>query len=118
MIIEKVHNGIRYTLSNENLKVGDKVYSIANGRCLDKGGWILHDFDFSDFMSGFPNEPHIIENLKYSDYKPYEVKTDMGFSPRECYYKVIKMEEKIKVSESIFGGHKEWIEVQQIKKQD
>ena len=37
----------------------------------------------------------------------------MGFSPKECYYKVIKMEEKIKVSESIFGGRKEWVEVEQ-----
>jgi hypothetical protein len=117
MLVEKVHNGIRYTLSNESLKVGDEVYSIANGRCLDNGDWILHDFDFRDFMSGFPNEPHIIENLKYSDYKPYEVKTNMGFSPKERYYKVIKMEEKIKVSESIFGERKEWIEVQQLNKQ-
>ena len=113
MIIEKVHNEIRYTLSNENLKVGDKVFPIANGRCLDNRGWILHDFDFRDFMSGFPDEPHTIESLKYSTYKPYEVKTDMGFSPKECYYKVIKMEEKIKVSESIFGGRKEWVEVEQ-----
>jgi hypothetical protein len=42
----------------------------------------------------------------------------MGFSPKECYYKVIKMEEKIKVSESIFGERKEWIEVQQLNKKD
>jgi hypothetical protein len=113
MIIEKVHNEIRYTLSNENLKVGDKVFPIASGRCLDNGGWILHDFDFRDFMSGFPDEPHTIENLKNSDYKPYEVKTDMGFSPKDRYYKIIKMEKKIKISESMFGDFKQWAEVEQ-----
>lgn len=119
MLVEKVHNGIRYTLSNENLKVGDKVYPIASGRCLDNGGWILHDFDFSDFMSGFPDEPHIIENLKYSTYKPYQTKTDRGFSPKECYYKIIKMEEKIVISKSMFGDFKGWVEVsEKLNKQD
>lgn len=48
MTTEHVYNGIRYTFSNENLKVGDKVYPIAHGRVLDteKGGWILHNFDY------------------------------------------------------------------------
>jgi hypothetical protein len=110
MLVEKVHNGIRYTLSNENLKVGDKVYPIASGRCLDNGDWILHNISFKDFMTGFPDEPHTIENLKHSDYKPYEVKTDAGFSPKECYYKIIKMEEKTTISSDIFS-RQEWVEV-------
>ena len=29
MKIEKVHSGIRYTLSNEGLRVGDRVFPIA-----------------------------------------------------------------------------------------
>lgn len=95
MKVEKVLNGIRYTLSNEGLTVGDKVYPIARGRCLDNGGWILHDFDFRDFMSGFPDEPHIILDLKHSkDYKPYEVRTNMGYSPVESYYKIVKKEKQ------------------------
>lgn len=111
MLVEHVHEKIRYTLSNENLKKGDKVFPIAWGRCLDKGGWILHDFDFREIMSGFPNKPHIIEDLNYSDYKPYQVRTNNGYSPIECYYKIIKTEIQVKVQESIFGGRHEWQEV-------
>ena len=47
-------------------------------------------FNWEDFMSGFPNEPHTNLELPYSDYKPYEVRTDNGYSPIECYYKIIK----------------------------
>ena len=111
MKIEKVHKSIRYTLSNDDLKTGDKVFPIAGGRCLDDGGWILHDFDFSDYCSGFPDEPHIILDLKHStDYKPYEVRTNCGYSPAECYYKIIKMEKQIVQSEYMFGKIMEWVE--------
>jgi hypothetical protein len=95
MVIEHYHNKLRYTLSNDNLKVGDLVYPIAEGRCLDDGGWILHNFDFRDFCSGFPDEPHTILNLNYSTYKPEEVRTSHGFGPIEMYYKIIKVEERI-----------------------
>jgi hypothetical protein len=54
MKIEHITKGIRYTLSNENLEVGDKVYPIAQGRCLDDGSWILHDITFKKYMTGFP----------------------------------------------------------------
>ena len=95
MRIEKVHNHIRYTLSNDGLKVGDKVYPIARGRCLDDGSWILHELDFREFMCGFPDEPHTIKDLKYSKSKPEEISTDKGYSPRECYYKIVKKEKQI-----------------------
>lgn len=95
MIIEKVFNKIRYTLSNDNLSIGDKVYPIANGRCLDDGTWVFHKFDFRNFMSGFPNEPHTILDLNHCpDHKSHEVQTDMGYSPKECYYKIIKKEKQ------------------------
>lgn len=110
MKVERVHNEIRYTLSNENLKVNDNVFPIAGGRCLDNGGWILHEFDFRDFMSGFPDEPHKILDLKHSDYKPYEVRTDRGYSPIERYYKIIKKEEQIKLSDKMFDRY-EWVEI-------
>ena len=107
MKVEKVLNGIRYTLSNQNLQVGDKVYPIARGRCLDNGGWILHEIEFeSKYVeglntSGFPDEPHTILDLKHSkDYKPYEVRTDMGYSPIECYFKIIKKEKQEKIDKS------------------
>lgn len=110
MKVEKVHNGIRYTLSNENLAVNDKVYPIANGRCLDDGEWILHGFDFRDFCSGFPDEPHTILDLNYSKYKPEQVRTDMGYSPIECYYKIIKMEKQVEYMTGIFKSYK-WVEI-------
>ena len=72
LVVVKVHEKIRYTLSNENLKVGDEVYPIAIGRCLDDGGWILHELDFRGFMSGFPNEPHIIKNLNHDNGRQYQ----------------------------------------------
>jgi hypothetical protein len=118
MKIEKVHNKIRYTLSNENLKVGDEVFPIANGRCLDDGGWILHNLDFREVMSGFPNEPHIIQDLNYDNgrqSKAYQVKTSHGYSPIECYYKIIKMEKQVKVKETFFGGTYEWVDVEMLK---
>ena len=84
MKIETYREGIRYTLSNENLQEGDKVFPIARGRCLDDGSWILHSIEFDSphtrsNTSGFPDDPHTILNLKHSDYKPYEVSTDKGF---------------------------------------
>jgi len=112
MKIERVHNKIRYTLSNDNLRVGDKVFPIASGRCLEDGSWILHEFDFRDFCSGFPDEPHIVLNLKHSDYKPYEVQTDFGYSPIERYYKIIKMEKQVVKSTSMFGPTMEWKEIE------
>jgi uncharacterized protein (DUF2249 family) len=120
MIIEHYHNKLRYTLSNDNLEVGDEVYPIANGRCLDDDGWILHNFDFRDFMCGFPDEPHIIKDLNYDNGrqgKPYQVRTDHGHSPIECYYKIIKIEERI-VEYHDFGPNglkltkrDEWVEI-------
>ena len=106
MIVEKVHNGIRYTLSNENLNVNDEVFPIAWGRCVDNNQWILHEIDYDH--SGFPDEPHIITNLNYSDYKPYQVSTDFGYGPIEQYFKIIKKEKK--ETKTSFGFAK-WVEI-------
>ncbi len=110
MNVEKVFDGIRYTLSNDNLAVGDKTYPIANGRCLNAGGWILHNIDFRDFLSGFPKEPHIILDLNHSDYKPYQIRTDHGFGPIEKYYKIIKKEHQVKEHDRMFSSHI-WVEI-------
>ncbi len=95
MEIEQMANGIRYTLSNDNLQVNDEVFPIARGRVRDDGTFIISELNYEDYMSGFPKEPHIILNLKHSDYKPYEVRTDHGYSPKECYFKIIKKEQRI-----------------------
>lgn len=110
MKVERVHGGIRYTLTNVGLRVNDEVYPIARGRCLDDKGWILHDFDWDEYRSGFLNKPHIILDLKYSETKPYEVRTDHGFGPKEMYFKIIKKEEQVERKGSLFGSY-EWIEI-------
>lgn len=112
MKIEKVHNNIRYTLSNENLKVSDKVFPIGMGRCLDNATWILHDLDFT--ISGFPNEPHTILDLNNSSEKSHEIKTDYGCGPIESYYKIVKIEKQIKkvIPPGKWTSY-EWIEINQ-----
>lgn len=100
MEIEKYLNGIRYTLSNDNLEVNDKVFPIVSGRVREDGTFVIHNIEFeSKYVkglntSGFPNEPHTILDLKYSDYKPYEVRTDCGFSPKERYFKIVSKEKR------------------------
>jgi hypothetical protein len=85
---EITYDGIKYTLSNEDLKVGDEVYPISRGRVIED--LYYHEkFDYRDFMSGFPEEPHILLDLHHSDSKPYESRTDHGYSPIESYYKII-----------------------------
>lgn len=74
--------------SNENLKVGDKVFPISNGK-VEEDKYIHWKYDFRDFMCGYPDDPHIIKDLKYSNYKPYEVHTSHGWGPIESYYKII-----------------------------
>lgn len=84
-----VYENVEYTFSNENLKVGDKVFPISRGKVTDDKfeHW---EFDFRDFMCGFPDEPHIILDLHHSNYKPYQSRTDHGYSPIECYFKIIE----------------------------
>jgi hypothetical protein len=116
MVVEKMHKGVRYTLSNDNLKVNDEVFPIGSGRVREDGTFVLSELDYRDFMTGFPDEPHKILNLKHSDYKPYEVRTDHGFSPIERYYKIIKKEEKIVEYKETASGlrlttRNEWVEI-------
>jgi hypothetical protein len=87
--------------------------------CL--GGWILHEIEFEsrhfkDFVpSGFPDEQHTILDLKHSDYKPYQIRTDQGYGPIEKYYKIIKKEEKIveyrEIGDLKMATKNEWVEI-------
>jgi len=111
MKIEKIYKKLRYTLSNENLSVGDEVYHIAKGRIdLKNNEFILKELDFRDFMSGFLNEPHIIIDLKYSSNKAYEVQTTCGFSPKESYFKIIKIEKQV-IQKTDLLQRNEWFEL-------
>lgn len=113
MKIEHHHNGTRYTLSNDNILNGDKVYPIARGRTIDND-WILSDLDFREFMCGFPDNPHIIMDMTNSDYKPYEVRTSCGYGPKEMYFKVIKKEVKVNTPPpkgQLFGWKYDWVDI-------
>ena len=111
MKIERHHNGKRYTLSNECLKNGDEVFPIAIGRRLDSGEFILQDFNFIEHYSGFPNSPHIIKNANAK--KPYNlITTNFGYSHKDKYFKIIKIEEQFIKAKSFFGGDiLEWREI-------
>ncbi len=112
MEIEHVHNReIRYTLQNHDLKVGDKVYPIASGRCREDGKWVLHELNWEDYMTGFPDEPHTIKAFKKANGKRYrEIVTDHGYSPEPCYYKIIKQEIQVKENKDMFPEYK-WVEM-------
>jgi hypothetical protein len=96
MKVTHKYNGKVYTLTNENLQVGDKVYGISWGKVTgDKyDHWY---FDWRNVVSGWKSEPHTIVDLHYSDYKPYEVHTDHGYSPVECYFKILYVEPILKM---------------------
>jgi hypothetical protein len=110
MDVEIVYEDVRYRLSNKNLKVGDLVYPITNGRTLDDGEYLLHNIDSRDFMSGFPTEPHTILDLNHSDYKPYEIRTDKGYGPVDQYYTIIKKEIQIPENPNALFKRSVWVE--------
>jgi len=87
MKINYIYKGKEYQLTNENLKVGDSVFPISYGKVTD-GSYKHCKFDFRNHISGFPDDSHTIIDLHYSDDKSYEVRTDHGFSPVECYFKI------------------------------
>jgi len=85
------YNGKIYTLSNEGLVEGDKVFPISFG--TTENGIFTHEYFKFFEWDYFPDDPHTIEDLYYSDFKPYEIKTDHGFGPIEKYYKIISIED-------------------------
>lgn len=91
MKITKIYDNKTYLLTNENLKVTDKVFPVAKGKCVGNNGWILNKYSFEFHSTGFPSEPHTIINLNYSEYKPYQIQTNYGYGPIESYYKIIEI---------------------------
>ena len=81
------HQDKEYLLTNENLQVGDKTFPISFGKVI--GNKYYHkDFKYQSYLSGFPDDPHTIIDLHHSNDKAYEVRTDKGYSPVECYFKI------------------------------
>jgi hypothetical protein len=117
MKIEHIKKGIRYTLSNENLKVGDKVYPIATGRCLENDEWILHDIGFKKYLTGFPGDPDTIIDLEHSKDKAIQVSTNRGYSPIEVYYKIIKKEKQVEdkhlLDNTLIFKNWKWVEIKE-----
>lgn len=96
-----IHEGVKYVLSNENLAVDDKVFPISRGRTINNVH-VHEEFDFRDFMSGFPDDPHTIKDLNYDNGrqgKTYEVHTSHGWSPKECYFKIISTNKTSRMNE-------------------
>jgi hypothetical protein len=108
MKIVKHLEGIKYTLSNESLQKGDAVFPILRGEVRGNNEFIIEFIDFRS--SGFPDNPHTIKSLEYSDYKPYEISTDMGYGPKEKYFKIIKREHRVK-DKNVKFSHPEWREI-------
>lgn len=87
-----------YVFSNEGIVVGDETFTITDNQLID-GECTLTGLrlrsgmrsDEREYCTGFPNDPHIIQNLKHSDYRSHEVKTNHGYGPVESYFKVVKV---------------------------
>jgi len=89
MNITHTHQGKDYHLTNENLEVGDETFPISNGRVT--GDTYKHEyFNFNPVCCGFPDEPHIIVDLKHSDSKAYQIRTQRGYGPAEEYFKIVE----------------------------
>lgn len=89
------YEGKRYTLSNENLQINDKVFPLLTGRVREDGSFVINNIEWEEILSGFPHNPHIIKEFDHSNLKMEEVKTDKGYSPREVYFKIVRIEKKV-----------------------
>lgn len=97
MILKHTEKGIRYTLTNEGLTVGDETFPISKGKIVDgkyvhEGLWLARygDGAYDDLMCGLPDDPHVILDLHHDTYKPYEVHTNHGYGPVEHYFKIVE----------------------------
>jgi len=84
MKIELYKDSVRYQFTNEDIKVGDIVYPIGQGRSTDNG-WYLHSLNFSEFD---PDNPHIVGRI--DDY----IRTQKGYSHKGVYFKLIGKQEQ------------------------
>jgi hypothetical protein len=78
--------GSFHLLTNTGIQPGDRVYPLTHGWNDGQAYYVmgLHD----PKMAGFPDHPHIVLDMNYGGSKSYEVQTDKGYGPRECYFKM------------------------------
>lgn len=78
-------------LTNEGLAVGDKVFPLTSGWTNGRKYYVLRvTTDLTS--SGWPSDPHTILDLNHGGSKSHEVRTDKGYGPRECYFKLMARE--------------------------
>lgn len=75
-------------LTNENLQVGDEVFPLTSGYNNGKD-YFVTKIETEKYMTGWPDEPHVIQDLSHSETKSYQVRTDHGYGPIESYFKLI-----------------------------
>lgn len=77
-------------LCTNKIAVGDSAFPFLHGGVAaleaKEAPW-----EIETYLTGWPNDPHIIEDMHYSDFKPYEIRTSKGFGPREDYFLVFKI---------------------------
>lgn len=91
-----------YTFTNEDLKIGDKVFPLVHG-WSHNGEWYLtdiavwHDEDPENILActGWSEkeeerEYHTIKDIVKYPNEPLRIITDRGYSPAQCYFKEIK----------------------------
>jgi hypothetical protein len=100
MKVEHFIGDFRYLLSNENLQVGDEVFSLIGGRFVN-GEMYFHGIHFPE---GFDN-PDIIERIE-EEY----IYTNHGYSHPPRYFKLIKIEHQVLKDAGRFKSW-EWIEI-------
>ena len=92
--IPKENGNGYHLLTNEGLKIGDKVFSLLF--CYHNKDKIyvidirLHNRDkrMIEACTGWPNDPHTIKEFYREDGLQY-IRTDMGYSPAYVYFKLI-----------------------------
>lgn len=100
MKVEHYIGKYRYLLTNENLQVGDKVFSLIGGRYVN-GEMYYHAIHFpEDFES-----PSTVEKIT----KEY-VYTNDGYSHPLRYFKIIKIERQVEDDSGLFVKW-EWVDV-------
>lgn len=100
MKVEHFIGDFRYLLTNENLQVGDEVFSLIGGRFVD-GEMHYHGIHFPEDFE----DPATIEKIT----KEY-IYTNHGYSHPPRYFKIIKIEQQVLVESGKFKSW-EWIDI-------
>jgi len=75
-----------HKFTNVGLQAGDRVWPMTHGWT---DGQVYYVCGFhTDEISGFPNRPHIILDTNHSETKAYQIRTDRGYGPSDCYFKL------------------------------